>query len=78
MPVPWAVNRTEKAAPDPIRIKNINRSSKENLCDFKMVVELAFSNTKQQNWIDFSKASVLGAGNFQIGNDAYISSVEEG
>lgn len=78
MPVPCAVNRTEKAAPDPIRIKNINRSSKENLCDFKMVVELAFSNTKQQNWIDFSKASVLGAGNFQIGNDAYISSVEEG
>lgn len=72
------MNRIEKAAPDPIRIKDINRSSKEKLCDFKMVVELAFGNTKQQNWIDFSKASILGAGNFQIGNDAYVSSVEDG
>lgn len=72
------MNRIEKAAPDPIWIKNINRSSKENLRDFKGVVELAFGNPKQQNWIDFSKARIFGAGNFQIGNDAYISSVEDG
>lgn len=70
--------RIEKAVPDTIGTKDINRSSKENVCDFKMVVELAFSNTKNQNWIDFSKASILGAGNFQIGNDAYVSGVEDG
>lgn len=43
-----------------------------------MVMELACSNTKQQNWIEFSKASILEAGNFQIGNDAYVSSAEDG
>lgn len=43
-----------------------------------MVVELAFGNTKQQNWTDFSKASILGAGHFQIGNYAYVSSIEDG
>lgn len=71
------MNRIEKATPDPIRSKDINRSSKENLHDFKMVMELAFGNTEQQNWIDFSKASIFGAGNFQIGNDTYVSSAED-
>lgn len=77
IPVLWTVTRIEKAAPDPIQIKDINRSSKENRCDFKLVMELAFGNSKQRNWIDFSKAGILGAGNFQTGNDAYVSSVED-
>lgn len=40
-------------------------------------MELAFGNSKQRNWIDFSKTSISGAGNFQTGNDAYVSSVED-
>lgn len=63
------VNRIEKAAPDPIRIKHITRSSKENLYEFKRVIELAFGNTKRQNLKDLGKTYVLGPGNFQIGNN---------
>lgn len=70
--------RIGKDTPDTIRIKDINRSFIEKLYDIKMVMELACSNTKQQNWIEFSKASILEAGNFQIGNDAYVSSAEDG
>lgn len=62
VPVVCVVNRIEKAAPDPIRIKHITGSSKENLCEFKTVMELAFGNTKQQNLKDLSKAYILGSG----------------
>lgn len=34
-----------------------------------MVMELAFSNTENQNLKDLNKGYVLGPGNFQIEND---------
>lgn len=68
LPVVCVVNRIEKAAPDPIRIKHITGSSKENPCKFKVVMELTFGNTTRQNLKDLSKAYILGPGNFQIGN----------
>jgi len=66
LPVACVVNRIEKAAPDPIRIKHLTGSSKESPCEFKIVVQLAFGNTNQQNLKDLRKGYIIERGNFHI------------
>lgn len=76
LPVIRGVNRIERAGPDPVRIKQITSSSKETLCEFKMILELAFGNTKQQNLKDLSKAYILGPGRVKTGNYVQVSNLE--
>lgn len=76
LPVTHGVNRIERACPDPVRIKHITSSSEETLYEFKMIIELAFGNTKQQNLKDLSKAYILGPGRVKTGNYVQVSNLE--